>query len=189
MAMPVHLEEHDWDVERLHALPDDGNRYELIDGELFVSAAPSRAHQRASRELVRRLLPYVESLGSLEVLYAPFAVTWSTRTEVQPDVLVVPLHRDTEIGADATHGALELVVEILSPSTARVDRYRKRALYQKQRVTEYWIVDVATRMVERWRPDDVEPEVLFDQLVWRTRADVDALIIDLEEVFRVVHAE
>ncbi|MEO7965683.1 MAG: Uma2 family endonuclease, partial [Gemmatimonadaceae bacterium] len=185
----VHLEEQNWDVDKLHALPDDGNRYELIDGELFVSPAPSRAHQRASRELVWRLLPYVELLGGLEVLYAPFAVTWSTRTEVQPDVLVVPLHRDTEIGAVATHRLLELVVEILSPSTARVDRYRKRALYQKQRVAEYWIVDLATRMVERWRPDDVEPEVLFDQLVWRPRADVDTLSVDLEEVFRIVHAE
>lgn len=185
MAMPVPPAQHEWTVDDLHALPDDDNRYELIDGKLFVSPAAGRAHQRASRELVNRLAPYVASLGDIELLYAPFAVNFSARTEVQPDLLVLPLHAQSNNAS----GQLQLVVEILSPSTARVDRARKRALYQQQRIPEYWIVDVAACLVERWRPQDAQPEVIFELLVWQPKAEVEALVIDLRELFRVVYGE
>jgi Uncharacterized protein conserved in cyanobacteria len=82
-----------------------------------------------------------------------------------------------------------LVVEVLSPSTARADRPRKRLIYQDQGVPEYWIIDPAARLVERWRPEDARPEQIADELVWRPMRDVPALGIDLVTYFRSVHDE
>jgi len=79
--------------------------------------------------------------------------------------------------------SLLLAVEILSPSTARADRHRKRIIYQSQRVPEYWIVDGDARLIERWRPDDERPEILAESLVWRPRDDVVAVTIDLPTFF------
>lgn len=156
---------------------------------MFASPTPSRALQRASRELVQRLIPSEASLGGVELLDAPFAIMWSERTEVQPDMLVVPLNRSEESGKAETQLLVELVIEILSPSTARVDRYRKKVLYQRESVTEYWIVDVATRMVERWRVRDFVPEVLFETVSWKPHDTFDELSIDPADVFRVAHGE
>lgn len=79
--------------------------------------------------------------------------------------------------------SLLLTVEVLSPSTARADRYRKRLIYQAHGVADYWIVDVDAQCIERWRPDDERPEILADALSWQSRADVAALLIDLPALF------
>ena len=186
MGMPA--SHTDWTVDMVHALPDDGNRYEVIDGELLVTPAPTLPHQRASAKLYLLLASYAESVG-LELLYAPFAVTFSVRREVQPDLAAwpIPYHQSTPSFVEL--GSLALAVEILSPSTARTDRHKKRHLYQSQGVAEYWIVDVANRLIERWRPNDDEPEVLLASLVWKPNADHDAMAIDLVAYFRAVHGE
>lgn len=183
MAMPApHTE---WTVEMVHALPDDGNRYEVIDGELLVTPAPSCRHQGAAFELAVLLKSYAEAVG-LQVLVAPVAVTFSQRREVQPDVLVLPLVDGRRVERFEDVGRLELAVEVLSPSTARVDRYTKRMLYQSQGVSEYWIVDGASRLVERWRPNDTMPEVLLSALTWQPSAEHAPLTIDLEAYFGTV---
>jgi Uma2 family endonuclease len=189
MAMPRLATRRDWTVESLHALPDDGNRYEIIDGELLVSPAPALVHQRASRELVRLLLPYVDAVGGFELFFAPAAVKWSPNTEVQPDILVLPLLSTKPTDRFEDVGVLELAIEILSPWTARADRYRKRALYQEKLVPQYWIVDPAARMIECWRPDDEEPEVALTELTWQPRAEHSPLTIALRTYFRAVHGE
>jgi Uma2 family endonuclease len=76
-----------------------------------------------------------------------------------------------------------LVVEIVSPSTARTDRQQKRRIYQSEGVPEYWIVDLDARVVERWRPHDTRPEIIADILVWQPQSDIAALSIDLVELF------
>jgi Uma2 family endonuclease len=86
-------------------------------------------------------------------------------------------------------GVLELAVEVLSPSTVGPDRFTKRREYQRRGVPEYWIVDTASRSVERWRPTDEEPEMLFDTLNWQPRADTPPLAIDLGALFRAVYWE
>ena len=172
----------------VHELPEDGNRYEVIDGVLLVSPAPPLTHQRAVGRLYAVLLPYVGSVG-LEVLVAPAAVTWSERTEVQPDLLALPLLNGWLVERFADVGVLGLAVEVLSPSTVRTDRFTKRREYQRRGVPEYWIVDTAARSIERWRPDDEEPEILFDTLVWQPRSDAPGLTIDLGAFFRAVHGE
>ena len=73
--------------------------------------------------------------------------------------------------------------EVLSPSTARADRHRKRLIYQDQRVPEYWVVDLDARLVERWRPDDARAELMAERLEWQPRADLEPLRIDLPAFF------
>ena len=159
MAMPY--PETEWTLEMVHALPDDGNRYELLDGDLLVTPAPSWDHQWVLRSLCRVIEGYVATIDTLEFLFAPAAVTFSLRRELQPDLFVFPVAPGQHATRFEDVGHLVVAVEILSPSTARIDRYRKRTVYQEERVDEYWIVDPSAPMIERWRPGDVEPEVLL----------------------------
>lgn len=181
MAMP--LLPDDWTLERVHALPDDGNRYELLDGELLVTPAPSWQHQTVLLALYDVLKPYVAATGALRCLIAPAAVTFSQRRELQPDLFVFPAARGQDVTRFEDVGHLVLAVEVLSPGTARVDRYRKRSVYQEESVDEYWIVDSPAQMIERWRPADVEPDVLLDRLTWQPMASHPALSIDVRALF------
>ena len=78
------------------------------------------------------------------------------------------------------------MVEILSLTTAHADRHVKRRLYQRERVPEYWIVDVDARLVERWRPEDERPEIVAERLAWQPESTIPALMIDLPRYFREV---
>ena len=116
MAMPAQPTE--WTVEMVRALPDDGNRYEVIDGELFVTPAPSVFHQRAVVELLYLVGPYVKAHGIGEALIAPAdVVVYGPRKFVQPDLFVVPLVDGTLMRAWTDVGRLILAVEVISPST------------------------------------------------------------------------
>ena len=186
MGMP--LSHMDWTVEMVKALPDDGNRYEVIDGELLVSPAPSLLHQSAVGKLYLLLAPYADAVG-LDAVFAPAAVTFSARREVQPDLFVLPRKAGRPAKRFEDVGQLMLAVEVLSPHSARTDRHRKRALYQDERVPDYWIVDLALRAVERWRPESARPEVFTVALSWRPVPSLEALTIDLPSYFRSVHGE
>jgi|JI9StandDraft_1071089.scaffolds.fasta_scaffold413662_1 Uma2 family endonuclease len=194
MAMPASppllpdRSRRDWTVDEVRALPDDGNRYEVIDGELFVTPAPSWLHQQAAMEFLFLVRPYAHRCA-LDCYIAPAEVAFSPRRSVEPDLFVVP-RMD---GRRATHfeevQRLVLAVEVISPSSARADRYRKRHLYQSEDVPEYWIVDPDARFVERWRPGDDAPEILVESLAWTPQEDVEPLVIDLAALFRRVHGE
>ena len=182
MAMPAQHTE--WTVEMVRALPDDGNRYEVIDGELFVTPAPSVFHQRAVRELLLLIAPYVSANGIGEALMAPAdVVVYGPRKFVQPDVFVVPLVNGAPMRAWTDVGRLLLATEVLSPSTERTDRGRKRILYKEKAVPEYWIVDTDERAIERWRPDDSPVETLTESMEWRPGSEVPPLVIDLAAYF------
>ncbi len=181
MAMPdTSLE---WTLEMLHDLPEDGNRYELIDGELLVSPSPSITHQRALGLLHSVVRAYLLRISGFEVFFAPSAITFSRRRELQPDLLVIKLIDGRPVRTFASVRELALSVEILSPGTARNDRYKKRPVYQEQNTGEFWIIDQSGELVERWRPDDELPEVLIDQLEWQPDATREPLIIDLRRFF------
>jgi len=184
MGMPA--QQTGWTAEMARALPDDGNRYEVLDGELFVSPAPTHAHQRALRLLYEQLAPYVHGNHLGEVLWSPADIEFSKQDRVQPDLFVVPAPLADQVKDWKDVTALLLVVEVLSPSTAFSDRNRKRPAYQKQRIPEYWIVDLDARLVERWKPDDAQPEVLLESLVWHPHPDVAPLRIDLHKYFAQV---
>jgi len=186
MAMPAQHTE--WTVDMVRALPDDGNRYEVIDGELFVTPAPSVVHQRAVVELVLLVAPYVRTHRIGEALIAPAdVVVYGPRKFVQPDLFVVPLVNGAPMRAWTGVGRLLLAVEVLSPSTEHTDRGRKRILYKEKGVPEYWIVDIEARAIERRRPDDSPVEVLTESIEWTPEPDVPVLVIDLPGYFDRVH--
>jgi Uma2 family endonuclease len=184
MGMPQPIA--DWTVERVLALPDDGNRYEVVDGELLVSPAPSLIHQRAVRAFYRRIDPYVETHRLGCTLLAPADIEFDDRTLVQPDLFVAPLVRGRRPRQWTEVRTLLLAVEVLSPTTARADRQIKRGRYQRHGVPEYWIVDLDARLVERWRPTDERPEILAERLVWHPSPDLPPLEIDLTALFAEV---
>ena len=178
-----------WTAEMVRALPDDGNRYEVIDGELFVTPAPLWDHQEAAFELATRLRSYLQATGVGNAMIAPADVEFDNERMVEPDVFVVPLVEGRKPRAWADVRRLLLAVEILSPNTARADRQVKRRLYQRQHVPEYWIVDVDARLIERWRPDDTRPEILTDRLEWQPDTAHPPLVIDLPRYFADVLGE
>ncbi len=128
------------------ALPDY-ERYELIDGELVMVPPPSWTHQGVVLDLGASLKAFAarRALGSVSI--APFNVTLPDDTVVQPDVLFISAGRESIITESAAQGAPDLVVEILSPSTARYDKTTKRDIYARNGVREYWQVDTDARSV------------------------------------------
>ena len=130
------------------ALPADGRRYEIHDGELSVTPAPSPQHQMVSRNLFRILDGYVRARGIGEVLYAPIDVILSDTSIVQPDIVYLDTARLGRISRRGIEGAPTLVVEILSPSTGLIDRSTKRQLYARHGVPFCWLVDPEGRAIE-----------------------------------------
>lgn len=186
MAMPATTR---WTAEMVRALPDDGNRYEVIDGELFVTPSPTLRHQDAVLEMASLVRPYVKAYGVGHVLVSPADVTFDDGNLVQPDVFVSPLVGGRRPREWSEVKTLLLAVEVLSPSTARADRRVKLRLYQRQHVPEYWIVDVDARLIERWRLDDQRPEIVAERLEWQPDPAHPPLVIDLATYFRDVTAE
>ena len=133
------------------ALPDDGQRYELHRGELSVTPAPGTRHQRAVVAFTLLLGEHVRSRRLGEVFVAPTDCILSDATIVQPDVFYVATDRLSIISERGIEGAPTLAVEILSPSTARVDRERKLRLYAEYGVVYYWIADPAGRTLEAYK--------------------------------------
>jgi Uma2 family endonuclease len=172
-----------WTVEQVLALPDDGNRYEVVDGELLVTPAPLFRHQDAILALVRRLEPFVRSNGVGHLSISPADIEFDDHTLVQPDIFVFELPGGKRPGRWKDIRSLLLAVEVLSPSTARADRQVKRLRYQRQGIPEYWIVDLDARLVERWRPQDERPEIIHETLSWRPGTGSAVLTIELPELF------
>lgn len=127
--------------------PEDGRRYEIIDGELYMSAAPNIAHQIAVTRLTVILESHVRRGGLGRVLVAPTAVWLSDTNVVEPDLLFVCAERLDRLEERRVRHAPDLVVEVLSPSTARTDRHAKAQLYARFGVGHYWLVDPARREI------------------------------------------
>ncbi len=155
-------------------LPDDGKRYEILDGELAVTPAPTTRHQKISRRLHFLLYTELELQGRGEVYNAPVDVVFDDHTVAQPDLAFIAATRSAIIEEKFIRGAPDLVVEILSPSTRRRDVLVKAALYARFGVTRYWIVDPAI--------DRIDMLVLRDG-VYATEARVDAPAVARPEAF------
>ena len=178
-----------WTREDVLALPDDRNRYELIDGELLVSPSPTWTHQRAVGKLFLLIAPFVEAHGIGTTLLSPADLSLQSGQLVQPDIFVAGMVGGKEPVQWSDFPVPLLVVEVLSPSTARYDRITKRRRFQRSRVDEYWIVDPDARRIERWRPDDQEAELLAGRITWQPSANGPVLTIDLDRYFAKVSRE
>lgn len=132
----------------LQRMPDDGKRYELYDGELHVVPSPMPRHQRVAQRLLGSLQDYARAAGG-EAFIAPLDIVVSEYDVVQPDLVYFGPHRAARINPDEAIRFLpDLAIEVLSPSTARTDRGRKRLLLERAGLAEYWVVDPITSSIE-----------------------------------------
>lgn len=180
MAIPLY-----YSADMVRDLPDDGKRYETVHGELLVTPAPRAWHQRIVLRLARVLADYVDNGALGEVLVSPADISWSPDSLVQPDLFVVGLD-EARTDEWSKMKNLPLVVEVISPGTARQDRFAKRRLYQEVGVPLYWIVDPDQKAVEVWTPEAQFPSIENERLVWRPEGALEPFTLELEVLFRPV---
>lgn len=152
MVMPAdHMpgpEQGHWTYKDYAALPDDGHRYEIVDGVLYMAPSPNKGHQNAAFEIASYLRTHVKLTGLGQVYIAPFDVELNPRTVVQPDVIVV-LNPNLDIITESRIiGAPDLIVEVSSPGTVGYDREKKQSAYAHAGVPEYWVADPWSRTIE-----------------------------------------
>ena len=169
-----------WTLDELHSLPDDGNKYELIHGELFLTPAPTNDHETVLARLTDTLGPYVRANG-LGRVYHPRAVVRLENSEVEPDLMV---RREAPgIGKQWENAPLPiLIVEVFSPFTRRRDQTYKRDFYMNARIAEYWMVDIESRTVTIVRPNE-QDQIVDSELAWRPSGPSGALVIQLTDIF------
>lgn len=185
MGMPA-VAPHRWTRAEVMALIDANPlqtpRYELVDGELFVTPSPNGPHQAAVGEMIVALHPYLLQTGLGRGFTSPFDVELEPGTIVQPDYFVVPQDEAKRLRTSMPARSLLLAAEIISPGSARADRGKKRELFQR-RVPEYWVIDVDAELVERWQPGDERPEILRDRIEWHPDGSSFAFVLELADYF------
>ena len=180
MAAPAYFT-----AEMVRAMPDDGNRYEVVYGELLVTPAPRVWHQFIVQRLSFALGNYLAREPAGVVLCSPADISWGPDVLVQPDVFVVNPAEARTLEWERMRSLL-LVAEVLSASSTRADRFLKRVRYREAGVPLYWVVDGDDRSVEVWTPADDFPTVEREQLVWHPPGAREPFRLSLEELFRPV---
>ena len=160
-------------------------RYELLDGELILVASPNRNHQTTSMELGSRMHSFVKENDLGWVFHAPYDVLLSDSDVVQPDLLFISKEREHISTYANIQGAPDLIVEILSPSSARRDWGYKRELYARQEVKEYWIVDPTNRVVFVMLLKDgvLRLEATYGKGDTVTSSTLEGFAIDVDDLF------
>ncbi|HEY4100295.1 MAG TPA: Uma2 family endonuclease [Gemmatimonadales bacterium] len=180
MALPAYFTADD-----VRAIPEDGKRYETVHGKLFVTPAPGLWHQVVIARLTGVLFQYLVRHGLEALLTSPADISWSDDTLVQPDLFVADLDESIRTGRWSDVEELLLVVEVLSPSTGRADRFTKRRLYQEQRIPVYWIVNIDEREIEVWTPDATRPVIERGSFDWRHPALDESVTVDVAHLLNV----
>jgi Uma2 family endonuclease len=147
MATAVAKAGRRWTYDEYRQLEGE-QRYEILEGELVMAPAPDTSHQRWSRKLFLKLERHVARHRLGEVFFAPIDVVLDPEVVVQPDLVFVAQEHAAIIQPEGIFGPPDLVVEIVSPGSVRNDRYRKRALYARFGIREYWLCDPANRTLE-----------------------------------------
>ncbi len=187
IAVPeLALRSHDatWDRARWETLPDDGNRYEVIGGVLYMSTAPSFFHQWIIRQIFLTLYAHIDTAGVGLTIWSPLGVFMPGCDPVQPDLLVIR-HEDMGLIRDRrVEGVPALLVEILSPGNPAADTDVKRKAYAHAGVPEYWIVRPASRDVLVY----TEPDATLGDFIRSQRAAPDAELVSPTLPIRVAVA-
>jgi Uma2 family endonuclease len=178
MAAPIY-----YTAGMVRAMPDDGNRYEVVYGELLVTPAPRLWHQVLVQRLILALGNYLEREPVGLVLSSPADISWGPDVLVQPDVFVVPTDEARTLTWSRMRTLL-LVAEVLSPSSLKGDRFLRRLRYREAGMPLYWVVDGDERSVEVWTPADDFPAVERERLEWRPTAAAQPFALHLDELFR-----
>jgi len=176
-----------WTYEDYLAFPEDGKRYEIIEGDYHMSPAPRTKHQEVSGNLLYFLKAYFKRTKGGRVFDAPMDVILSDINVVQPDLLVILAARVSIITDANIQGAPDMVIEILSETTRKMDEVVKKKLYERHGVLEYWIVDPDLALVKIYRLTDGRyakaEEVAQERGETLTTALLPGLDISLTEVF------
>jgi Uma2 family endonuclease len=192
MVMPA-IAKHVWTIDEVEQLVEQRTgytpRYELVDGELLVTPAPSRRHQRILAELFVLIRAYVKRNRLGEAVFSPSTVRLTPTSRFEPDLFVIPAEggRMPRLSVPVTR--LLLAAEVLSPSSARHDRFIKRRFFQKHRMPEYWVVDGEAQAFEVWHPGDDRAALIDDRLVWRPTAAPESFELDVRAFFASIADE
>ncbi|MBI3792435.1 MAG: Uma2 family endonuclease [Gemmatimonadetes bacterium] len=178
----------EWTPEMVFALPDDGQRYEIVDGELLVTPSPGLEHQTAVGRLFYALYGYAEAEGRhatddnrILVLTSPSDIR-APKTMLQPDVFAVR-RADARAGFPIPLERILLAVEVLSPSNRQHDLVTKRDAYRRAGIPVYWIVDPADQCVHVWHVGAPEPITFRDELRWRPAGSATIFAYPLATLF------
>ena len=172
-------------ADMVRALPDDGNRYEVVYGELLVTPAPRPWHEIVQTRLLVAIAAYLQRYPVGEVLGSRADISWGPDVLVSPDVFVVPVEQARTLDWSKMRDLL-LVAEILSDSSAQYDRFVKRRRYQEAGIPLYWTVDADEHQVEIWTPADAFPRFERERLVWIPPGAAEPFSITIAELLRPV---
>jgi Uma2 family endonuclease len=169
------------DLKRVRETRDE--RLELIDGELFVTPSPTTIHQRVIRRLHRLFEEAIIEAGVGEFFPAPYDVKLADGSIVQPDLVAVLTERFAVIATDGIEGVPDFIVEVVSPSSKTHDRVRKRELYARHGVSEYWLVDPDARNITifsdpqegQFRSERAINDIVVSELIPGLSVDLKAL--------------
>ncbi len=187
MAMPASAHRYWTPADVLAEFPESNStRYECVDGILLVTPAPRSAHVAVQQRLAGLIAGAIEPTALLSrVVVALADVRLDADALVQPDLFVLPSALPSGVRWEDMPCPL-LVVEVLSPSTASIDRGRKRSLYQRAGVPEYWIVDLDARCIERWTAEAHDADVRSDDIAWTDPVTGTHVELNLPEFFTSV---
>jgi Uma2 family endonuclease len=181
MAAPAY-----YTADMVRAIPDDGNIYEVVHGELLVSPAPRLWHEEIAARLLETVRTYLRQQPLGLAIGSRSDLSWGLRDVlVSPDLFVVPLEEARRLDWLTLRTVL-LAAEVLSPSSIRADRFTKRRLYQERGVPRYWVIDPDERFAEVWRPEDDFPLVERQVLSWAPDGASAPFTLELTEVFRPI---
>ena len=173
----------EWTYAEYARLPDDGNRYEVIDGEACVTPAPGPRHQRIAAKFFMLLHGYIRDNRLGEMLW-DVDLLFVSGQFLRPDMVYVPSDARSGVTDRGVESVPGLVVEVLSPHSSRIDRVLKPPRYRDFGVAEYWVVDPGEKSIEVYRlQNTVEPEVHTDALRWQPDPTSPALELKVAEVF------
>ena len=181
MGMPAPLY---YTAAMVLAMPEDGNKYETVHGEILVTPAPRLLHQLVLSRLFDGVTTYL-ARHPVGLAFPGGNISWSEDTLVIPDLLVADLDECRTMEWDQVKTLL-LAVEILSPSSIRQDRFTKRRLYQEVGVPRYWLVDADTKAVEVWTPEALFPVTELESITWHPTGADEPLVISIPDLFRPI---
>ena len=176
-----------WTYEEFARLPNDGNRYEVIGGELYVTPAPNPIHARVAARLTRVLDAFAEDHGLGAVFTGQIDVLFGEGDYLEPDIIFVRQDRLDTVTDRGAEAAPDLIVEVLSPTTATRDRRLKRDRYAMFGVPEYWVVDPFARRIEIYRTSEAsrrDAEIVTGTFEWQPVADGPVLTLNVPELLR-----
>jgi len=184
------VRQHRWtraEVDRLiDERPGFTPRYELVDGDLLVTPAPSGRHQRIILQLALLLAPYLMRHKLGEIVLGPGELPLVTGERYEPDLFVLPAIDGRRPPADAHRADPLLICEVLSPGSSRHDRITKRRAFQRNAIPEYWIVDADAAVFEIWHPEDERPALVDDHVTWSPNGTSTPFELDVGAFFASV---